>query len=82
MVEAESLIDGHQVMLENYKEDVRANLKSLELYQNANLTKMNKQIMTFDKIVKDKLKLAESPFFDPVTLKSDLSKLKTAEYNL
>lgn len=57
-------------------------MRALEQVKKAKVAKMNTQILTIDKIVNEKLKLASSSFLDAKMLTDDLSRLKAAEFNM
>lgn len=75
-------MDDHKKMIEDYRKSVGVNLNNLELYAQANVTKLKKQVYVVEKMVQNKLKLTESAFFDPKQMKNDLQELKTIEHNM
>lgn len=57
-------------------------MNNLQLYSQVNASKLKKQTFVVEKMVKNKLKLAESDLFDPKQLKTDLTSLKHTEHTL
>ena len=44
------------------------NMKKLDLYKEAKVSQIDKQIFMIDKMVSNKLSLVQSPFYDPEML--------------